>query len=172
MNLPICNFDAKNAVLCPQCEGKVEQGHISKVDVDASIKLAQLAKTNQDIDGFTLDSCREVDGNYVLSLAKNDIMAIRQSRTLYRILQEPFSGKIWLVESDEDDKRFIEDLFFPTKILSINLVWAPGGIQRTKVVVSGKWTPRFPIDTEKVIKIVKSVRNLDIEIEFEDKRGK
>ena len=97
-------------------------------------------------------------------------MAIRQSRTLYRLLQDQFKGKIWLVEAEENDKKFIEDLFFPTKILSINSVWAPGGIQKTKAVVSGKWTPRFPIDTEKVVQIVKNARNLDIEIEFEHKK--
>ena len=171
MKLPICSFDAKNAVLCPQCEGKVESGIITKADVDASIKLAQLAKSNQIIESFSLCSCKEIDGNYVLYLSKNDIMAIRQSRTLYRTLQDQFSGKIWLVEDDENDKRFIEDLFFPTKILSINSVWAPGGVQKTKAIVSGKWTPRFPIDTQKVIQIVKNARNLDIEIEFEDRRA-
>ena len=170
MKLPICDFDAKNSVLCPQCEGRVESGILTKADVDASIKLAQLAKSNQDIDRFTLFSCKEFNGNYVLSLAKEDIMTIRQSRTLYRLLQDQFQGKIWLVEADENDKKFIEDLFFPTKILSINSVWAPGGIQKTKAVVSGKWTPRFPIDTDVVVQIVKNVRSLDIEIEFEDSR--
>ena len=170
MKLPICTFDAKNAVLCPQCEGKVESGELTKADVDASIALAKIGKTANELEDFTLHSCKEFDGNYVLSLAKNDIMAIRQSRTLYRLLQDQFKGKIWLVEAEENDKRFIEDLFFPTKILSINSVWAPGGIQKTKAVVSGKWTPRFPIDTEKVIQIVKDARNLDIEIEFEHKK--
>ena len=170
MKLPICIFDAKNAVLCPQCENKVESGEITKADVDASIILAKIAKKNTEIENFTMHSCKEFQGNFVLSFAKNDIMAIRQSRTIYRTLQEQFEGKIWLVEADETDKKFIEDLFFPTKILSINSVWAPGGIQKTKAVVSGRWTPRFPIDTEKVVEIVKNVRNLDIEIEFEDKR--
>ena len=170
MKLPICIFDAKNAVLCPQCEGKVDTGELTKADVDASITLANIAKSNNEVEKFTLYSCKEFGGDFVLSLAKNDIMVIRQSRTLYRLLQEQFKSKIWLVEADETDKRFIEDLFFPTKILSINSVWAPGGIQKTKAVVSGKWTPRFPIDTEKVIEIVKNARNLDIEIEFEDKR--
>lgn len=170
MKLPICDFDAKNSVLCPQCEGRVESGALTKADVDASIKLAQLAKSNQDIDKFTLFSCKEFNGNYILSLAKEDIMIIRQSRTLYRLLQDQFQGKIWLVEADENDKKFIEDLFFPTKILSINSVWAPGGIKKTKAVVSGKWTPRFPIDTDTVKQIVKNARNLDIEIEFEDSR--
>jgi len=170
MILPICGFDAKNSILCPQCEGKVESGQLTKADVDASIILANIARSNKEIEDFTLYSCKEFDGNFVLSLAKNDIMKIRQSRTLYRQFQSQFNGKIWLVEADETDKRFIEDLFFPTKILSINAVWAPGGIQKTKAVVSGKWTPRFPIDTQKVIQIVKDARNLDIEIEFEDKR--
>ena len=170
MKLPICGFDAKNAVLCPQCEAKIDAGSLSQSDVDASIILAKIAKTNKEIENFTLYSCKEFDGNFILSLDKNDIMVIRQSRTLYRTLQDQFKGKIWLVEADETDKRFIEDLFFPTKILSINSVWAPGGVQKTKAIVSGKWTPRFPIDTERVKEIVKNARNLDIEIEFEVKR--
>ncbi|NND86318.1 MAG: transcription elongation factor NusA [Nitrosopumilus sp.] len=170
MKLPICGFDAKNAVLCPQCEGKVEAGILTKADAEASIILANIAKSNKEIENFCLYSCKEFDGNFVLSLSKNDIMAIRQSRTLYRTMQDQFKGKIWLVEADETDEKFIEDLLFPTKILSINLVWVPGGAQKTKAVVSGKWTPRFPIDTEKVVQIVKNARNLDIEIEFEDKR--
>jgi transcription antitermination factor NusA-like protein len=95
-------------------------------------------------------------------------MIIRQSRTIYRLLQDNFKQKIWLVEADETDKKFIEDLFFPTKILAINVVWSKG-IKKTKAIVSGKWTPKFPIDTKKVIEIVKNVRNLDIDIDFEDK---
>ena len=168
MIFPICGFDAKNAVLCPQCEAKVETGDLTKADVEASITLAKIAKLNKEIENFSLYSCREFQGNFIIALAKNDIMKIRQSRTLYRLIQDQFKEKIWLVEADETDKKFIEDLFFPTKILAINAVWS-GGIQKTKAVVSGKWTVKFPIDTKKVIEIVKNARNLDIEIVFEDK---
>ena len=169
MKLPICGFDAKNSVLCLQCEKKVDVGEITQADVDASIILAKIGKTDKVVESFTLHSCKEFDGNFVLSLAKNDIMGIRQSRTIYRLLQDQFKGKIWLVEAEETDKKFIEDLFFPTKILSFKSVWALG-VQKTKAVVTGKWTQRFPIDTKKVVQIVKNARNLDIEIEFEDKR--
>ena len=116
----------------PSVKSKIESGDLTQADVDASIILAKIAKTNNEIEDFTLYSCKEFDGNYVLSLAKNDILIIRQSRTLYRTLQEQFKGKIWLVEADETDKKFIEDLFFPTKILSINSVWAPGGVPENK----------------------------------------
>ena len=168
MIFPICGFDAKNAILCPQCEGKVETGEITKADVDASILLAKIAKSNKEIENFSLHSCKEFQGNFILALAKNDIMIIRQSRVLYRLLQDQFKDKIWLVEADETDKKFIGDLFFPTKILAINVVWADG-IQKTKAIISGKWTSKFPIDTKKIMEIVKNVRNLDIEIVFEDK---
>jgi hypothetical protein len=52
------------------------------------------------------------------------------------------------------------------------VVWVPGGIQKTKVIVSGKWTAKFPIDTNQVVNIVKQVRQLDIVIEFEDGKRK
>jgi transcription antitermination factor NusA-like protein len=170
LQVPICSFDAKNAILCPQCEAKLESGQLTKTDVDAAMKLAKLARTNSDIDKFCLFSCKEVSGEFILYLAKVDIDTIRKSRILYRTLQSEFSGKIWLVESEANDRKFIEDLFFPTKVLSINVVWVPGGIQKTKVIVSGRWTPKFPIDIKKVENIVKQIRELDIVIEFEETR--
>ncbi len=80
-----------------------------------------------------------------------------------------FPAKIWLVEEGASDTKFIEDLFFPIKILAINRVWAPGGIQKSKVIVSGKRTPRFPIDIERVVSIAKDLRRIELAIEFERK---
>lgn len=170
MQVPICVFDAKNAVLCPQCESKLEAGHLTQADVDASMKLAKLAKTIPEIEKFSMNSCRQIGLNHILYLSKHDIDVTRKSRTLYRAISGEFSGKVWLVESEASDRKFIEDLFFPAKLLSINAVWAPGGLQKTKVIISGKWTSRFPIDTEQVAKIVKELRQLDIVIEFEEKK--
>ena len=170
MQIPICVFDAKNAVLCPHCESKLESGLLTRADVDASLKLAKLAKTVPEIEKFSMNSCRQVGLNHVLYLSKFDIDVTRKSRTIYRALSNEFTGKVWLVESEASDKKFIEDLFFPAKLLSINAVWAPGGLQKTKVIVSGKRTSRFPIDTDQVAKIAKDQRQLEIVIDFEEKK--
>jgi transcription antitermination factor NusA-like protein len=158
-----------NGILCPQCESKLDSGKLTKVDVEAAIKLVHLSQKIPQIEKFTLNSCQESTGNYILYLSSSDIMTVRQSRELYRLLQGEFPGKIWLVEESAPDKKFIEDLFFPIKILAINRVWAPSGIQRTKVIVSGKRTPRFPIDTDKVVSIIKDLRGIEIAAEFERK---
>jgi transcription antitermination factor NusA-like protein len=158
-----------NGILCPQCESKLGSGQLTKADVEASIKLVQLSQKVHPIEKFTLNSCQESNGNYVLYLSSTDIMTIRQSRELYRILQGEFPGKIWLVEVGCDDKKFIEDMFFPIKILAINQVWAPGGARKTKVIVSGRSTTRFPIDVDKIIAVSKDIRKIELVVEFERK---
>ncbi len=169
LRTPICSFDAMNGILCPQCESKLDSGQLTKADVDASIKLVQLSQKIPQIEKFTLNSCQEYNGDYVLYLNSTDIMTVRQSRELYRILQGEFQGKIWLVEEKCDDKKFIEDMFFPIKILAINQLWAPGGIKKTKAIVSGKKTFRFPIDVDKVIAISEHLRKIELVVEFERK---
>ncbi len=96
-------------------------------------------------------------------------MIVRQSRELYRILQGEFVGKIWLVEERCNDKKFIEDMFFPIKILTISQLWALGGVRKTKVIISGRKTPKFPIDVDKVIAISKHLRRIELVVEFERK---
>jgi transcription antitermination factor NusA-like protein len=158
-----------NGILCPQCESKLDSGKLTKTDIEAAIKLVCLSQKIPKIEKFTLNSCQESNGNYVLYLSSSDIMTVRKSLELYRLLQGEFPGKIWLVEERASDKKFIGDLFFPIKILAVNQVWALGGIQKTKVIVSGKRTPRFPIDTDKVISITKDLRGIDLAVEFERK---
>ena len=170
MNLPICGFDAKNSVLCPQCETKLEDGILTNADVDAAIKIAGLAKNNKEISRFTLLSCREIKGQLVITLSRKDIMTIRNSNTLYGLLEKEFNQKIWLVDEDWNSENFIRNLFFPIKILSVNMVWEPHGTQKIRVIISGRHTPKFPIDIDKVIEIVKTAKNLDMDITFEDKR--
>ncbi|MBI5377567.1 MAG: transcription elongation factor NusA [Thaumarchaeota archaeon] len=169
MRTPICTFDAKNRILCPQCESKLDSGKLTKSDVGAAIKLVSLGQKNSQMEKFTLNSCQESVGNYVLYLSYNDIMVIRQSRELHRLLQNEFPGKIWLVEEGVSDKKFLTDLFFPIKVLAVNSVWIPEAIQKTKVIISGKKTPRFPIDIDKVISIAKNLRGIELAVEFEVK---
>ena len=168
MNLPICGFDAKNSVLCPQCETKLEDGILTDADVDAAIKIAGLAKNNKEINRFTLLSCREIKGQMVITLSRKDIVTIRNSKTLYGLLQKEFKQKIWLVDEDHDSENFIRNLFFPIKIRSVNTVWEPHGAQKIRAMISGRYTPKFPIDINKVREIVKTAKNLDMDITFED----
>ena len=168
MKSPICSFDAKTGVLCAKCEAKLQSGGLTQDDVDASIKLAGFAERSPDAGKFTLIRAARVDGDYVLVLRSSDIAALRGNSALAERIESEFGQKVWFVESESSDRGFVESLFHPVKILSVNLFWLPGGEKLTKVVAAGG-RQKQRVNIEKVQKIAKAVRSIELLVEFEPK---
>ena len=168
MKSPICSFDAKTGVLCTKCEAKIQSGALTQDDVDASIKLAGLAERSADAAKFTLIRAARVDADFVLVLRSSDITALRSNSALAERIESEFGQKVWFVESESSDRRFVESLFHPVKVLSVNLFWLPGGDKLTKVVAAGS-SQKPRVNIEKVQKIAKAVRSIELLVEFEQK---
>ncbi|MEE9586134.1 MAG: hypothetical protein V3W09_04460 [Nitrososphaerales archaeon] len=167
MRLPICLFDAKTGILCPKCEGKFKSGHLTKTDVDLSIKLSGLQVKIPELDKTTLLHALEVDGDLALVMGKGDHDILRKNHRVFRNLEKEVGRKIWVVEGETSDRQVLEDIFFPIKILMVNVVWLPDGSKLTKVIVPGRKTKRFPLDLERAKSVVKAIRGIDLIVEFE-----
>jgi hypothetical protein len=168
LKIPICTFDAKTGILCAKCETKLRLGQLKQADVEGAIKLTKLADRNQDINKFTLMGAAKVDGDFVLILRGSDISVLRSNTMLATKFEDEFQTKVWFVEAEANDKRFIENLFFPIKVLTVNLIWLPDGNKLTRVVVDGK-SDNFESKTtiEKRKKIAKEIRNIELLVESE-----
>jgi hypothetical protein len=168
LKIPICTFDAKTGILCAKCETKLRLGQLKQADVEGAIKLTKLADRNQDINKFTLMGAAKVDGDFVLILRGSDISVLRSNTMLATKFEDEFQTKVWFVEAEANDKRFIENLFFPIKVLTVNLIWLPDGNKLTRVVVDGK-SDNFESKTtiEKIKKIAKEIRNIELLVESE-----
>jgi transcription antitermination factor NusA-like protein len=164
---PICSFDARTGVLCPQCDSKLRSGQLSDADVQVSIKLAKAAEKNQGISKINLVKVNRVDGDYLLVLEPGSLAALRRDATLQKVLQNILGAKVWLTEADTTERKTLEDLFYPVRIANVNMVWLPDGSKLTKVVIPGRKTERFPHDTDKITRIMKDTREMDLMIEFE-----
>lgn len=167
MRLPICSFDANTGILCPKCEGRLKSGHITKTDVDMSIKLSKIQEHIEELDKTSLIHAHEVDNDLVLIMGKGDHDKIRKNFGVFRKLEKEFAEKIWIVEGEATDRQMLEDIFFPVKILMVNTVWLPDGSKLTKVIIPGRKTKKFPLDLEILKKVIKTVRGIDLIIEFE-----
>ncbi|MFL6522222.1 MAG: transcription elongation factor NusA [Nitrososphaera sp.] len=167
MKTPICTFDAKSGVLCRTCEAKLMSGSISQDDVDASIKLIGLADRNQEINKFTLVRGTRVNGDFILVLRGHDISAIRSDVELANKIEKEMGQKVWFVETEASDRRFIESLFHPMKVLSVNFFWLPESNKLTKVIIAGE-AESAEIDLEKIQRIAKAVRNIELLVEFKN----
>ena len=152
-------------MLCRTCEAKLKSGSITQDDIDAAKKLINLADRNQEINKFTLVRGTRVNGDFVLVLRGQDVSVLRGNQELTSKIEKEMGDKVWFVEAEASDRRFIESLFHPIKVLSVNFFWLPEANKLTKVVVAddGK---NAQLNLDKVQKIAKAVRNIELLIEF------
>ena len=169
MKVPISTFDAKTGVLCPKCESRLKNGELSDVDVECSIKLIKLSHKNQDIDKLNLIGSQKIDEDYVLILKDSNVSHINSNDKLVSSVEEEFKGKVWFVEANSSIRRFLENLFFPIRILKTNMIWLPDGNQVTQVTIESKDYEKFISIIEKIKRIVNAVRKIELVVEIAGK---
>lgn len=169
MKVPICTFDAKTGVLCPKCESRLKNGELSDVDVECSIKLIKLSHKNQDIDKLNLIGSQKIDEDYVLILKDSNVSHINSNDKLLSSVEEEFKGKVWFVEANSSIRRFLENLFFPIRILKTNMIWLPDGNQVTQVTIESKDYEKFISIIEKIKRIVNAIRKIELVVEIAGK---
>jgi transcription antitermination factor NusA-like protein len=169
LKLPICIFDAKTGVLCPKCESRLKNGELSKIDVECSMKLIKLSVMNQDIDKLNLIRSQRVDEDYVLILKDSNVSHINSNEKLVNSVEKEFNRKVWFVEANCSIRRFLENLFFPVRILKTNKIWLPDGNQVTQVTIESKdYESSFNL-IEKIKKIVDVVRKIELVVDISGK---
>lgn len=154
-------------MLCRKCEAKLKSGSITQDDVDAAKKLIGLADRNQEINKFTLIRGTRVHGDFVLVLRGPDVSVLRGNKELASKIEKEMGQKVWFVETEASDRRFIESLFHPAKVLSVNFFWLPEANKLTKVIVADD-AKNVPVNIEKLQKIAKAVRNIELLVEFKN----
>jgi transcription antitermination factor NusA-like protein len=170
LKTPICTFDAKTAVLCTKCETRLRLGHLTHADVDGAIKITKLAERNHDINKFTMTGASRVDKDFILALRGSDISAIRANSILSKKFEDEFQSKVWFIESEATDRRFIENLFFPAKVRAVNMIWLPDGSKLTKAIISTPNKFESQSNIEKIKQIAKEIRNIELLVEFEHQK--
>ena len=162
-------FDAKTGILCSKCDAKLNSGQLNQAAVFSSIKLAKLAEKDQEISKFTLVGSHKVDDDYILFLRTSDIITIRSNPAIVQKFAGEFNTNIWFVEAEGTDRRFMENLFYPRRVLNMNLIWLPDGNKLTRVVVNQESVKRssMSLDVEKIRKVAKAVKKIELIVEFE-----
>ena len=165
--LPICYFDARTGILCANCESRLRKGEISEADVEASKAVAQLSERVPELGKATLRRAFETEGGHVLEFEQSDIPSLRSNPLLQDELEGALKGKAWLVGAGGSDRKFLEDVFFPARVLTVNTVFLPDGEKKTKVIVPAKRSERRIGDFDKLRVAVKQARGIELLVETE-----
>ena len=79
------------------------------------------------------------------------------------------TGKsVRVLEHGVDDRKFLEDLFLPLSILTINTIWLPDGTTETRVILKRKRGMQLPFDMKAIKDIAYKVRKMSLRVEFAD----
>lgn len=165
LKTPICSFDAKTGVLCAKCEERLRSKDLTQDEVHASIVLTRLAQRYSEVDKITLVTAFKVETDFVLVMRGSDLQLIRIHEAIRAETARQFGARVWMVESDSTDRRFIENLLYPRRVLSVNLIWLPDGNKLTRAILDSNRISDLGNDLYKIQRIAKKIKDIELLVE-------
>jgi transcription antitermination factor NusA-like protein len=114
---------------------------------------------------------KAVEANRVLAIVvgKGDVARLLSyGGKILRELGKKVGKRIRVLENGVDDRKFLEDLFAPLSIITINRIWIPDGTTQTRVILRRTRRQSPLINVEALKKIAKELRGITIRVEFAD----
>lgn len=107
----------------------------------------------------------------------NDVLAVIVGRgdvarmlsyggKIIKTLGKKMGKSIRVLEHGADDRKFLEDLFAPLSIITINRIWLPDGSTETRVILRKRGRRPPPINTSALKGIAQKVRGITLRVEF------
>jgi transcription antitermination factor NusA-like protein len=161
-------FCVKSGILCRRCEEKLEKGQITDLDLKVIQRMVELEKEHPILQDVTYHRSVEADGTMAVLVDRRDVpKLLGGGAKIVKDLGETFGKRVKLISYGGDDREFLEDLFSPLSILTINTIWIPDGSTETKVILTGRQPRKMPIDLDTVKMIAHELKGMTLRIEFE-----
>jgi transcription antitermination factor NusA-like protein len=161
-------FCVKSGILCRRCEEKLQKGQVTRLDLKVIRRMVELEKGYPVLQDVTYHRSVEADDMMAVLVDKKDLpRLLGGGARIVKELGESFGKRVKLIGFGGDDRAFLEDLFSPLSILTINTVWIPDGSTETKVILTGRRPKNMPVNLEMVQSIAKDLKGMTLRIEFE-----
>jgi len=161
-------FCIKSGILCRKCQEKIEKGQITDLDLKIIRLLSDLEKENPTLQDVTYHKAVEADDNLAILVDRRDMgKMLSGGAKVVHAISDSLGKRVKVLGYGGDDRQFLDDLFSPVSILTLNTIWIPDGSTETKVILVGRQPKRMPIDLEIVKRLAKQLRNMTLRIEFE-----
>lgn len=167
MKTELCNFCLKSGILCSKCQGKLKSGKVSEVDFKVARLLLSLEEKYPSLQDVCFHKAVESDRVLAILVNKGDVpRLLSHGGKIVRALGEKTGKTIRVLENGVTERKFLEDLFVPLSILTINTIWLPDGTTETRVILKRGGRKRLPINVESSRDIAQKVRGMTLRVEF------
>lgn len=167
MKTILCSFCLKSGVLCQKCLGKLKSGEVSNLDLKIARLLLSLEDKYPSLQNVYFHKAVDVGKTLAIIVGPGDVSRLLSyGGKIIKALGEETGKKIRVLEYGVDDRKFLEDLFAPLSIVTINTIWLPDGTTETRVILRKRRGRRLPFDVKALKEIAHKVRNMTLRVEF------
>lgn len=167
MKTVLCSFCLKSGILCQKCSAKVKSGEISQLDLKIARSLLSLEEKYPSLQNVCFHKAIDADKTLALIVGTGDVpRLLGYGGKIIRTLGEETGRNIRVLEQGVDDRKFLEDLFAPLNILTINTIWLPDGTTETRVILRKRRGMSPPFDIKALKEIASKVRDMTLRVEF------
>ena len=169
MKTELCSFCLKSGMLCQKCSAKVKAGEISELDLKIARLLLSLEEKYPSLQNVCFYKAVDVEKTLAIIVGHGDVpRLLGYGGKIIRDLGEESGKSVRILEYGVDDRKFLEDLFIPFSILTINTIWLPDGTTETRVILKKRRGSQVPFDSKALIEIARKVRKMSLRVEFAD----
>jgi transcription antitermination factor NusA-like protein len=166
---PLCSFCLKSGILCQKCSEKVRSGEITDLDLKVARLLLSLEETYPSLQNVSFYKAINAGGTLAILVGKGDVpRLLSHGGKIVKVLSEKIGKAIRVLEYGVDDRKFLEDLFAPLSIVTINTIWLPDGTTETRVILKRRRGKQPPFDVKSLIDIARKLRNMTLRVEYTD----
>jgi transcription antitermination factor NusA-like protein len=156
-------------MLCQKCSAKVKAGEISEVDLKIARLLLSLEDKYPSLQNVCFYKAVDVDKTLAIIVGHGDVpKLLGYSGKIVKAIGDETGRNIKVLENGVDDRKFLEDLFIPFSILTINTIWLPDGTTETRVILKRKRGAQMPYDVKALKEIASKVRKMSLRVEIAD----
>ena len=165
----LCSFCLKSGMLCQKCLGKLESGEVSELDLKIARLLLSLEEKYPALQNVYFHGAVDAGKTLAIVVGLGDVPRILGfGGKIIKAVGEETGKSVRVLEYGADDRKFLEDLFAPLDILTINTIWLPDGTTETRVILRKRRGSQPPFDVKALKEIARKVRNMTLRVEFTD----
>jgi transcription antitermination factor NusA-like protein len=169
MKTELCSFCLKSGILCQKCSAKVKAGEISEIDLKIARFLLAQEEKYPTLQNVCFYKAVDVEKTLAIIVGHGDLpKLLGYSGKIVKALSDETGKNIRVLEDGVDDRKFLEDLFIPFSILTINTIWLPDGTTETRVILKRKRGSQLPFDLKALKEIASKVRKMSLRVEIAD----
>lgn len=142
---------------------------MTELDLKIARLLLSLEETYPSIQNVYFHKAVDAGKTLAIIVGKGDApRLLGQGGKIVRTLSEKTGKNIRVLEHGVDDRKFLEDLFAPFSIVTINTIWLPDGTTETRVILRRKGGRMRGFDIESLKNIAQKIRGMTLRVEFAD----